>query len=146
MSKIERITLEKLNNIYPLFHEYRRFYRKEVSSSAETFLQDRIKNNESVIYAIFENNQAVGFVQLYTTFSSLNLGKVVILNDLYIVPEFRRKKCASELVKCAIEFAKESKATSVSLSTQIANTGAQDLYKKLGFKKDNDFFYFNFLL
>lgn len=146
MSKIEQIKPESLNQVIPLFHEYRKFYRKEASVNAEQFLSERLKNNESVIYAAYVENKCVGFVQLFSTFSSLNLGKVIILNDLYILPEYRRKKIASELIKTVIEHAKSEKATGVSLSTQIANTGAQDLYKKIGFKKDNDFFYFNFLL
>ncbi len=146
MSKIELIKSENLSHIVPLFHEYRKFYRKEASAAAEQFLADRLKNNESVIYAAWVDNKCVGFVQLYNTFSSLNLGKVIVLNDLYILPEFRRKKLATELINASIEHAKSVKATGVSLSTQIANTGAQDLYKKIGFKKDNDFFYFNFLL
>ena len=146
MSKIEQIKLENLTDVFPLFQEYRKFYRKEASPTAEQFLTDRLKNNESVIYAAYVDNRCVGFVQLFTTFSSLNLGKIVILNDLYILPDFRRKKIATELINVSIEHAKSVKATGVSLSTQIANTGAQDLHKKIGFKKDNDFFYFNFLL
>lgn len=146
MVQIEFIKAENVSLVIPLFHEYRKFYRKEQSIAAEEFLADRLKNHESAIYAAFIDKKCVGFVQLYTTFSSLNLGKVLILNDLYILPEFRRKKIATELINSSILHAKSVKATGVSLSTQIANTGAQDLYKKIGFKKDNDFFYFNFLL
>ena len=44
----------------------------------------RMKNGESVIYlAMDDNNEAMGFVQLYPSFTSVGMNKMWILNDLW---------------------------------------------------------------
>jgi GNAT superfamily N-acetyltransferase len=144
MTEVKKATIADINKVVPLFNDYRKFYRKEISSEVQAFLNERISNNESVILIAIDQNQVVGFVQMYFTFSSINLCKVAILNDLYVLPEMRRKKVASLLIDSTLDEAKKLGCKTVNLSTQIANTNAQDLYKKKGFKKDNDFFYFNF--
>jgi ribosomal protein S18 acetylase RimI-like enzyme len=144
--KITSATIEDLEQLIPLFDEYRKFYRKEVSPNSGNFLKERISQNDSTIFLAREGNSIVGFVQLYYTFSSLSLGKVAIINDLFVEPKSRKKKIGSMLISQAIEHGKEKKVSFLTLSTQIANTNAQELYKKLGFKKDNDFFYFNYYL
>ncbi len=133
-----------LDKILPLFHEYRTFYRQGKNDLAREFLQERLTKKESVIFVFEENEVICGFTQLYPSFTSKNLGRTWILNDLYVTPSMRRKKIAWKLMDAACAFAKETNAKFVSLSTEISNTNAQELYKKYGFKKDNDFFHFNF--
>lgn len=142
--EINKANLDDLKPFINLFNDYRSFYRRPIDQNAEAFLAERIRNNESIILIAKDNNQFIGFVQLYPSFSSLTLGRTWILNDLYVAPAFRRKKVAWNLISKTIELARETNAVAVTLSTEISNTNAQELYKKFGFKKDNDFFYFNF--
>ena len=144
MLKILIANHNDLKKVLPLFHEYRKFYRQEFSPSAEEFLKERLAKNESIILLAQLEDKCVGFIQLYKSFSSIGLGPIIILNDLFVDPNFRRKKIAETLILKTIEYAKQNNFIKVSLSTQISNTSAQELYKNLGFKKDNDFFYFNY--
>src|SRR5204863_4908800 len=61
--------------IAPMFDRYRQFYGKPADPKlAETFIRDRLKAKESVIFiAIPEggSEEALGFVQLYPSFSSV---------------------------------------------------------------------------
>jgi ribosomal protein S18 acetylase RimI-like enzyme len=141
---IKNAEIEDLDQLLPLFQDYRKFYRKPSDPKEKEFLHDRIKNKDSIILLSIEKNKVVGFAQLYFSYSSLGLGKSVILNDLFVLPEFRRKKIAWNLIDKSIQVARDFRAINISISTEISNTSAQDLYKKFGFKKDNDFFYFNF--
>ena len=59
--------------------------------TSTNYIKDRINNKESKIFiAINDDNEAIGFVQLYETFGSLDLGKIIILYDLYIEKDHRR--------------------------------------------------------
>ena len=141
--KIIKATVSDVSKILPLFHAYRQFYRHELDPNAEKFLTDRLSNNESVIFYAEDETGIVGFTQLYPSFSSRNLGSTWILNDLFVKPEARRKKTAWKLIDESVMHAKKTNAVMLGLSTQIANTNSQELYKKYGFKKDNDLFHFN---
>ena len=56
-------------------------------------------NNESTIFhALTESNDSVGFVQLYETFGSLDLGKIIILYDLYVIKDYRKKNIGKQLM------------------------------------------------
>lgn len=128
--------------ILPLFNAYRQFYRHDIDPASKTFLDDRLKNNESIIFFAEDTSGVQGFVQIYPSFSSRSLGPTWILNDLYVKPDARRKKVAWQLFDECLALAKERQIHSISLSTLIPNLTAQEFYKKYGFKKDNDFFHF----
>lgn len=141
--KIKKAALSDVSKILPLFHAYRQFYRHDIDPKAEEFLFDRLSKNESVIFYAEDESGVLGFTQLYPSFSTRGLGSTWILNDLFVKPEARRKKAAWKLIDESVKHAKDTNAVMIGLSTQIANTNAQELYKKYGFKKDNDFFHFN---
>jgi len=66
---------------------YRVFYGKNSDiKSAASFLYNRIKNQESVLFLYFHIKQEmpVGFAQLYPSFSSVDMKKILIFNDLYV--------------------------------------------------------------
>ena len=90
--------------------------------------------------AINNNNQAIGFVQLYETFGSLDLGKIIILYDLYVKKEFRKKNIGRKLMISSHKYAKEIKAKRIQLSTATDNFIGQSLYESLGYVKDKDFY------
>lgn len=141
--EIKEATPDDVNFITNIFEEYRQFYRQKPSPESSIFLKSRIANNESKFFYVKEKNDIIGFVQLYPSFSSCALSKIYILNDLYVLKEFRRKKIAWQLLEHVAAWTKKNGASEIHLATAIPNTEAQGLYKKFGFKKDNDFFYFN---
>ena len=75
-----------IEQVGKLFDLYRQFYKYESNLFESTnYIKDRINNKESKIFiAINDKNDAIGFVQLYETFGSLDLGKIIILYDLYV--------------------------------------------------------------
>src|SRR5258706_14739198 len=81
--------------VAPLFDDYRQFYGKPADSKrARAFIRDRLAAGESVIL-IAEAigglpTQALGFVQLYPAFNSVEGRRFWVLNDLYVVSGARR--------------------------------------------------------
>ncbi len=86
---------------------------------------------------------AVGFCQLYPSFSSVSLARAFILNDLYVVESSRKQGIATMLLNAAAEFAKELGAIRLTLSTAISNQAAQHLYEQAGWIRDQDFYVYN---
>lgn len=128
-------TLDNLPDLVGLFDKYRIFYNKDSDlKGAEQFLSERIKNQESVIYIYYDKNIAVGFTQLYPTYSSARMVKNWILNDLFVLEEYRKTGVATQLINKVIEFAKSNDANFVQLETQVDNFVAQKLYQHLGFE------------
>ena len=83
-------------------------------------------------------------MQLYETFGSLDLGKIIVLYDLYVKKEFRKNKIGRELMLKSHEYAKEIKAKRIQLSTATNNFIGQSLYESLGYVKDIDFYTYDF--
>ena len=79
--KIIEAKKENINQVGKLFDLYRQFYKYESNIQKSTnYISDRINNKQSTIFlAIAENDNPAGFVQLYETFGSLHLGKIIIL-------------------------------------------------------------------
>jgi ribosomal protein S18 acetylase RimI-like enzyme len=138
--EIKKILSTEAHLVTDLFDQYRVFYQQPSDKRlAGQFIHDRLANNESVIFLAYtmQDNQVVpaGFTQLYPTYSSVRAVKNWILNDLYVENGFRRKGVGEKLIRAAMEFAKEEKATFVQLETAIDNHTAQSLYEHIGFKK-----------
>ncbi|MGP4079523.1 GNAT family N-acetyltransferase [Pseudalkalibacillus sp. R45] len=144
---IKQATLNELDKLAELFDKYRVFYGKTADiEGSRTFLRERIKNEESVIYLAMKDDEIdtlMGFVQLYPIFTSVGLKRQWLLNDLYVEPAYRRKGVGEKLLSKAEELSLQTASAGILLETAHDNTGAQQLYEKYGYNKDKDhFFYF----
>lgn len=138
MSKIEikRIDQNEANLVVGLFNQYRIFYGKFSDlGMAKAFIDARLENNESVIFVALDENNPVGFTQLYPKYSSVRLVKNWILNDLFVNPEYRKQGIGEALIKTVMDFAKGQGAVYVQLETAVDNFTAQSLYEQIGFVK-----------
>ncbi|MDO6472009.1 GNAT family N-acetyltransferase [Maribacter sp. 1_MG-2023] len=142
MKSIRRITATEITDIITLFDGYRVFYKMESDTDAAAkFLNDRITKEESIIFAAYEGNKAIGFVQLYYTFSSVSLQKSLVLNDLFVDANYRGASVGEQLLLKAQEFCKKNNFKGLALETAIDNP-AQKLYEKLGWVKDYHAFHY----
>lgn len=140
---ILKATLNDLDPLTELFDLYRMFYQQKSDiNGAKAFIKDRLSNEESVIFIALDQNNPIGFVQLYPSFSSVNMKKTWVLNDLYVSESVRGKGFGEKLIKKALTFAGETGAKGVLLETNIENVPAQRLYEKIGFIKEKNHFYF----
>lgn len=144
--KIINAEEKHIEEIGILFDLYRQFYKYESNLIESTnYIKDRINNNESIIFiAISDANEAIGFVQLYETFGSLDLGKIVILYDLYVKEDHRKNNIGRKLMIKSHEYAKKINAKRIQLSTAIDNYIGQSLYESLGYVKDDNFYTYDF--
>ena len=143
---IVRATLEHLEQLTPLVDAYRQFYKQLSDPNAvRGYLQERLANDECVVFIAFEEDEALGFTLLYHHWTTVALGHVWLLNDLFTKPEARRKGVGEALLEQAAAFAKADGAKRIWLRTAVDNFTAQALYEKIGYKRDEQFYRYDFV-
>jgi GNAT superfamily N-acetyltransferase len=146
---IKRASVDDLDAVAPLFDAYRQFYgeRSDVPA-ARAFLEERLRRGESVVFLAVDDDgaEALGFTQLYPSFSSVSVQRLWILNDLFVRPGVRRGGVGRRLLERARQWAVETEAKGLSLATAITNDAAQALYESCGWRKDEEFAHYTLLL
>lgn len=127
---------EHIPVLIPLLDKYRIFYNQNSDEpGGQRFLQNRINNKDSIIFIAFYNNSPAGFTQLYSSFSTVSLKPIFILNDLYVYKEFRKNGIGEKLLNSAKDCCILLNYKGLALETAI-NNPAQKLYERLGWKKN----------
>jgi len=138
--EVRQATKADLDLVVPLFDAYRQFYRQPGDvERARRFLLERFEHEQSVIFLAFDGAAAVGFTQLYPSFSSGAMARIFVLNDLFVAPEARRCGAGSALLQAAAQYGRRIGALRLVLSTEVTNTSAQSLYERTGWKRDTVF-------
>ena len=139
---IRKAKKKDLDKLSILFDKYRIFYKKDGDvATAREFLKKRMKRKESVIFVAEEREELIGFTQLFPIFSSTNMTRTWLLNDLYVNERSRGKGAATALLNAAKEFGRETRSKWLLLQTAADNLTAQKVYEKNGWIKETDIFY-----
>lgn len=142
--KIDQIGISHLQTIVPVFDAYRVWYRQPSDlTNARIFLSDRLRNKESIIYGAFDSDdQIVGFTQLYPLFSSTRMGKLWLLNDLFVLPEYRGQGISLLLIDRVKALVSETNAIGILLETEKSNQIGNQLYPRAGFLLEDETHYY----
>jgi len=144
---VRRAGLADLDVLIPLFDGYRQFYgqRSDVAA-ASAFLAERLRRDESVIFIAIGDEEALGFTQLYPSFSSVSVKRLWILNDLFVSPAARRGGVGRRLLERARDWAVETDAKGLTLTTALTNAAARSLYESCGWRLDDEFAHYQLLV
>lgn len=103
-------------------------YEKE-SKEDESFWKNRLSESDKSFYAI-----EAGSIFVATAGSrKTEEGRNRMIFAVYTLPTFRGKHLSQELIQQIINDAKKEKAVKVSLTVNILQNEAVNLYKKMGF-------------
>lgn len=142
--EIRRAGIADLEKLLPLVWGYRRFYKQESDPERErAFMQEHLQDGSGIVYLAEQDGETIGFMQLFSTFSTVHLGRALILEDLFIVSSARRSGAATQLLDAAIAYARDVKATGMFLETAIDNHTAQAVYEKAGWTREGHFYKYN---
>lgn len=140
---IRQAKLLDLDQLVVLFEAYRVWYRREAApEKAKQFLKERLILKDSVILLAIHEGQAVGFTQLYPSFSSTRLARLWILNDLFVAESHRGHQYSVLLIDAAKTHCKETDGCGILLETEVSNIIGNKLYLKTGFHLEENNFYF----
>ncbi|MFT5846382.1 MAG: GNAT superfamily N-acetyltransferase [Psychroserpens sp.] len=135
---ITHAKLQDLNYLAVLFDDYRTFYKQDSNiEAAKRFLKQRMVKDDSIIYIAYDNDEAIGFTQLYPLFSSVSMKPMYILNDLFVSSTYRGQGVGEALINRAKQLCKSENNKGLAIQTAFDNP-AQHLYERLGFIEDTD--------
>ena len=133
-----------LDRLAPLFDRYRQFQGQAGDvPAARAFLRARFDHGESIVFLAHDGYRALGFAQLYPSFSSVSLARVFLLNDLFVDEAGRRRGIATRLLAAVEDCAKALDGKRVTLFVARPNTSAQALYESRGWTRDEQFFVYH---
>ena len=142
---IKEATIENLKQVVDIVMRYRAFYgvdeqRKE---DVESFMKSRFENRQSKVFiATSENDEVIGFIQLYPSYSTVSLKPQWILNDFFVEVAYRHKGYGQALMSFVKEYFRD-KAKGFILVTDIDNFTAKSFYEQNGWKTgEHDFYTF----
>ena len=136
---------EDLDALAPLFDAYRQFYQQKSDLALATaFIGQRLRNHESILLlAEDEQQNAIGFCQLYPTFCSVAAAPIHVLYDLFVTPAARQSGAGKALLLAAEQQARQAGSARMDLTTAKTNLAAQSLYRSLGWVRDDVFDTYN---
>lgn len=132
-----------LSELSLLFDQYRQFYKQESDiPSCRKFLSDRLEKKDAVIYIVKNDDSMIGFIQLYPLFSSVQLKRMWLLNDLFVIESARKTGVARLLMARCRQLAEETNASGILLETGKNNEEGNKLYLSEGYElADTNFYY-----
>lgn len=141
---VRRARLDDVSFLLPLVQAYRVFYEQQPDADRErAFIESHLREGTSAMYVAEIDGSAVGFMQLFKTYSTVHLSPAWILEDLFVDPSRRRSGIASALLARAVEHAREHGASGMFLETALENVSAQAVYEKAGWVRESRFLKYN---
>lgn len=132
---IESVTEKNLHEILPLIRSYQEFYNvAEISDkrNREFFAQFGPHSDAGCQFAFRSGKNIVAFATVYFSYSSSIASKTAVLNDLFTLPEARRKGIGRSLIEHCWCYASSKGAVRLQWATQVDNKAAQSLYRSIG--------------
>ncbi|MFH5181401.1 GNAT family N-acetyltransferase [Paenibacillus sp. TAB 01] len=111
------------------------FYNRPMPNeqSLENLIRQLLANPASGMQFCAERDgKLVGFATLYFTFSTLQVKRAAILNDLFVLTEARGAKLGEKLFQVCLAFVRENDFAYMTWETAKDNLIAQSLYNKMG--------------
>lgn len=132
--RVDPIAEHEFELVLPLIAAYQRFYEAEAdpARNADFFRRFIAPSDAGMLLGAWEGEELRGHACLYWTFSSVSARDVVLLNDLYVVPEARGRGVGRALIEAAAGFARARGAASLTWYTAPDNLAAQRLYDTTG--------------
>ncbi|MBA3328281.1 MAG: GNAT family N-acetyltransferase [Solirubrobacterales bacterium] len=127
-----------------LIADYQRFYgvaQPDEARNAAFFARFVAPSDAGELLGAFAGGALIGYACLYWTFSSVSATDVVLLNDLYVLPEQRGDRVGEALIAATVAVARDRGAARVRWWTAIDNRRAQRLYERTGAERSAWFEY-----
>jgi|HubBroStandDraft_1064217.scaffolds.fasta_scaffold68002_2 GNAT superfamily N-acetyltransferase len=148
---IRLVTIGDVTELTRLYIAYRVFYGEPPADDAAlAFIRDRIERNAGQYFLAWSETSPqkspVAFMHLMSSTNTLAMRLMWFLEDLYVEPLARNQGIATSLLRHAEDFARSTGAERLTLATAHDNHTAQSIYRKLGYIREDHFFYFHRVL
>ena len=141
---IEAVSAQNLPEVLPLIRAYQTFYQvADISDERNLAFFGQFGENSphGCQFVYREQGEAVAFATVYVNFSSTVAAKVMIMNDLFTLPEHRGKGIGRKLIAHCHAFAESQGALRLEWVTAPDNQQAQALYDSFEVSRSQWLFY-----
>lgn len=125
------------------------FWNNTQKNSREVFkhtFAEALENQDLIkLFLIEHENEIIGFVNIIIIFSVWAHGKALILDDLFIKEEHRRKGFGIKVLDCIEQYAKENGYKRLQFQSELTNETAFSFYTNVGYVPTNMHFYMKHL-
>jgi ribosomal protein S18 acetylase RimI-like enzyme len=125
-----------ISQLYDLMIQYIVDFYKQPQPNEEELkklMHHLIDNPSSGLQIVAEKEgKLLGFATLYFTFSTLQVKRAAILNDLFILHSARGQKVGEQLFENCLSYIREHNFAYMTWETAKDNLIAQGLYNKMG--------------
>jgi ribosomal protein S18 acetylase RimI-like enzyme len=149
---IRAAIMQDIPELTRLYIAYRLFYGEAAAAdAARDFIADRIRRNAGEYFLAWRDTpdqqaSPVAFMHLMPSTNTLAMRPIWLLEDLYVDSSARNQGIATSLLRHAEAFARATGAERLTLATAHDNAAAQGIYRKLGYVRDEHFWYFHRVL
>ena len=100
----------------------------------KNYFQNKVINNDYIIYVSEEDNKVVGFISgMFLRGNLVKKTDEVKIDVLYVLDSYRNRGIGSKLIETSINNCKNRKVQYVRIDNFVANEDASRLYEKYGF-------------
>jgi len=144
---IRKCREEDIAQLAVLFDQYRVFYKMGSDlEGVKAFLYALlIKNASTIFISVNRSDIITGFVQLYPLYSSTRMKPLLLLNDLFVSPDYRGKGISKLLIEAVKQYCVEVSSCALILETAKNNIAANRLYKSTSFMLDEEHNYYEWV-
>lgn len=137
--RVEPIAVGQLEALLPLIAAYQRFYEVEDIDDERNrafFARFVAPSDDGMLVGAWRGDELLGYACLYWTFTSLVPAEMVLMNDLYVVPEARGEGVGRSLIEASAKIARDRGANHLQWVTAPDNETAQRLYDMTGARRE----------
>lgn len=133
---ITQVSEADLPDLVPLVAAYLDFYETPQEPTAierhcRVLLADPEREGVQLL-ARGAGGTAVGFATLYWSWSTTRLGRLAVMNDLFVAPEARGSGAAEALILACRDRAQKRGCVALQWQTALDNRRAQAVYERVG--------------
>lgn len=124
-----------MNGLVELMYEYIvGFYKKPrpAMEKLQQLIQTLLEEQEGVQFVALEDGKLVGFATLYFTFSTMKADKYTVMNDLFVIEQYRDTEVETQLFFECQRYTREHQFSHMSWITATDNLRAQRFFDKMG--------------
>src|SRR6201997_2223695 len=140
LTRIEPATIEDLPSLAELLMDLfsqERDFRPDYNNQMRGLRLILEQPSRGRIFVLRSANQIIGMLNLLFTISTAEGGFVILLEDLIVARHFRGQGMGSELLKHAMEYAKQKNFLRITLLADQMNEGSVAFFEKHGFQRSD---------
>jgi ribosomal protein S18 acetylase RimI-like enzyme len=107
-------------------------FREPDDAKLNELIHVLLEQREGIQFVAESEGNLVGFATLYFSYSTLRATKIAVMNDLFVIEEFRGQGAAAKLFAACKGYAARNRYANMSWTTAKDNLRAQRFYEKMG--------------